>query len=124
MQQHRASGKRASSAASSRKRASTHPLEGHARRARELADHSYLYGPDGLPTMSDIAVDTSAIVEVMIEGPEAKAVLDTEGAADHRFCHRGGARRGGSRDDGAVRLGALASSSKAWDRLGMQESPG
>ncbi len=35
--------------------------------------------------MSDIAVDTSAIVEMMIEGPEAKAVLDTMNAANLAF---------------------------------------
>src|SRR4051812_15167080 len=35
--------------------------------------------------MSDIAVDTSAIVEMMIEGPEAKAVLDAMNAANLAF---------------------------------------
>jgi ribonuclease VapC len=35
--------------------------------------------------MSDIAVDTSAIVEVLVEGPRAVAIRETLGAADIVF---------------------------------------
>jgi ribonuclease VapC len=72
--------------------------------------------------MSDIAVDTSAIVEVMIEGPEAKAVLDIMNAANLAFV------TSVARVEAAfVMMGRFGwkrtQFDQAWDKLGMQEIP-
>ena len=72
--------------------------------------------------MSDVAVDTSAIVEVMIEGPEAKAVLDTMNAANLAFV------TSVARVEAAfVMMGRFgwkrSQFDQAWDKLGVQESP-
>lgn len=72
--------------------------------------------------MSDIAVDTSAIVEMMIEGPDAKAVLDTMNAADLAFV------TSVARVEAAFVMMARfgwkrAQFDQAWDKLGVQEIP-
>jgi ribonuclease VapC len=72
--------------------------------------------------MSDIAVDTSAIVEVMIEGPEAKVVLDTMNAANIAFV------TSVARVEAAfVMMGRFgwkrSQFDQVWDKLGVQESP-
>jgi ribonuclease VapC len=72
--------------------------------------------------MSDIAIDTSAIVEMMIEGPEAKAVLDTMNAANLVLV------TSVTRVEAAfVMMGRFgwkrAQFDQAWDKLGVQEIP-
>ena len=72
--------------------------------------------------MSDIAVDTSALVEMMIEGPEAKAVLDTMNDAELVFV------TSVARVEAAfVMMGRFgwkrAQFEQAWGKLGVREIP-
>jgi ribonuclease VapC len=72
--------------------------------------------------MSNIAVDTSAIVETMIEGPEAQAVLDTMNAAEIVFV------TSVARVEAAfVMMGRFGwertQFEQAWKKLGVKEIP-
>lgn len=72
--------------------------------------------------MNAVAVDTSAIVEVMIQGPQAEAVLETMNAANLAFV------TSVARVETAfVMMGRYgwkrAQFDHAWDNLGMQEIP-
>lgn len=72
--------------------------------------------------MSDIAVDTSAIVEMMIDGPEAKAVFDTMNAAELVFV------TSVARVEAAfVMMGRFGwkrtEFEQAWGKLGVREVP-
>ncbi|MGZ5904334.1 MAG: type II toxin-antitoxin system VapC family toxin [Reyranella sp.] len=70
--------------------------------------------------MSDIAVDTSAIVEELIEGPQAAAVRDALGAADVVF-----ATSIARVEAAMVMMGRFgwdrATFDRAWQALGVEE---